>query len=287
MLCTGAGGFKPNGFPICDLTHDGTMMAYDIGAKVTGKVWNDGHMANLENPANVFGQWGRMLEGPPSVNGVEIHHDLGVDLNYNVYRQGPEHEKNSKPPFSGQKLAGGPFRPAGFESPGRPPMGGDRDKAGGPPPGNGHGKGPGRPPGMGGIPSGGASAGMSIHKAEGLVPVDVNGASNIPGLYAAGDALGSHMSGGIYTQIGSSLAGSAVQGAIAAVAAATYAKEMTSPVISKGNRVNIEEKILAPPEKRPGLQPGLVDPDPPGHHDSQFCSLYQKTIHAGCGPCLH
>ncbi|MDC7234770.1 MAG: FAD-binding protein, partial [Spirochaetales bacterium] len=23
ILCTGAGGFKPNGFPICDLTHDG------------------------------------------------------------------------------------------------------------------------------------------------------------------------------------------------------------------------------------------------------------------------
>lgn len=37
ILCTGAGGFKPNGFPICDLTHDGTVMAYNIGAKVTGK----------------------------------------------------------------------------------------------------------------------------------------------------------------------------------------------------------------------------------------------------------
>ena len=95
VLCTGAGGFKPNGFPICDLTHDGTMMAYDIGAKVTGKEWNDGHPANLENPANVFGQWGRMLEGPPSVNGVDIHHDLGVDLNYNVYRQGPEQDRKS------------------------------------------------------------------------------------------------------------------------------------------------------------------------------------------------
>ena len=41
ILCTGAGGFKPNGFPICDLTHDGTIMAYNIGAKVTGKEWND------------------------------------------------------------------------------------------------------------------------------------------------------------------------------------------------------------------------------------------------------
>jgi succinate dehydrogenase/fumarate reductase flavoprotein subunit len=30
ILCTGAGGFKPNGFPICDLTHDGSVMAYRI-----------------------------------------------------------------------------------------------------------------------------------------------------------------------------------------------------------------------------------------------------------------
>ena len=45
-------------------------------------------------------------------------------------------------------------------------------------------------------------------------------ATDIPGLYAAGDALGSHMSGGIYTQICSSLAGSAVQGAVAGKAAA-------------------------------------------------------------------
>jgi len=259
VLCTGAGGFKPNGFPICDLTHDGTMMAYDIGAKVTGKEWNDGHSANLENPANVFGQWGRMLEGPPSINGVDIHHDLGVDQNYNVYRQGPEHEKNSKPPFSGQKMAGGPFRPAGFEFPGRPPIrGGDRKRHSGPPPGNGNGKGPGGPPGRGGMSSGGASAGMSIHKSEGLVPVDVHGASNIPGLYAAGDALGSHMSGGIYTQIGSSLAGSAVQGAIAAVAAAAYAKKITLPVIPKEKRVNIEQKILAPLKRDRGYSPAWV-----------------------------
>ena len=63
---------------------------------------------------------------------------------------------------------------------------------------------------------------MSIHKSEGLVPINDRCESNIPGLYAAGDALGSYMAGAIYTQIGSSLAGSAVQGAIAAEAAAEY-----------------------------------------------------------------
>ena len=82
----------------------------------------------------------------------------------------------------------------------------------------------GGPPGMGGVPVGGSSAGMSIHKSEGLVPINDQCESNIPGLYAAGDALGSYMAGAIYTQIGSSLAGSAVQGAIAAEAAAEYCK---------------------------------------------------------------
>ena len=65
---------------------------------------------------------------------------------------------------------------------------------------------------------------MAIHKSEGLVPINEKGASNIPGLYAAGDALGSYMAGAIYTQVGSSLAGSAVQGAIVSEAAAEYCK---------------------------------------------------------------
>ncbi len=74
---------------------------------------------------------------------------------------------------------------------------------------------------------------MAIHKSEGLVPMNDRCASNIPGLYAAGDALGCYMAGGIYTQIGSSLAGSAVQGAIADEAAAEYARSVKAPSISR------------------------------------------------------
>jgi len=255
ILCTGAGGFKPNGFPICDLTHDGTMMAYNIGGKVTGKEWNDGHPANLKNPADVFGQWGGMLQKPPGITGIDVHHDLGVDLNYRVYMEGPQQKESSRRPPFGERVAGGPYRPAGFERQGPPPMGGGHAKGpGGPPPrGDGHG-----PPGMGGIPSGGASAGMSIHKAEGLVPINAHGASNIPGLYAAGDALGSHMAGAIYTQVGSSLAGSAVQGGIAAEAAAFYAKGMKMPAITQKKQKKIQEQILAPLKRERGYSPAWV-----------------------------
>ena len=85
ILCTGAGGFKPNGFPVCDLTHDGTIMAYQIGAKVTGKEWNDGHSGRSVNPAACYDGWGDMFDRIPGTNGVEIHHDLGVEANYQAY----------------------------------------------------------------------------------------------------------------------------------------------------------------------------------------------------------
>jgi len=111
---------------------------------------------------------------------------------------------------------------------------------------------------MAGATMGGASAGMAIHKSEGLVPVDDRCASNIPGLYAAGDALGSHMAGGIYTQIGSSLAGSAVQGAIAGEAAAEYAAGITSPSIPDARLAEVLDDILAPLRREAGYGPAWV-----------------------------
>jgi len=99
---------------------------------------------------------------------------------------------------------------------------------------------------------------MSIHKAEGLVPVNDKCESTIPGLYAAGDALGSYMAGGIYTQIGSSLACSAVQGGIAGETAAFCAKRMKMPGISKAGRKRIREETLAPLKRERGYSPAWV-----------------------------
>lgn len=246
ILCTGAGGFKPNGFPICDLTHDGTVMAYNIGAKVTGKEWNDGHFGQASNPAACFDGWHGMFERKPGTTNVQVNHHLGVDMNYRAY-------------MSGGPLAGGP-----------PGMGGNKDVQGGPyipaefaqngPPGGGGGRPPkgGGPPGMRGPSVGGSSAGMAIHKSEGLVPINEKCESNIPGLYGAGDALGSYMSGAIYTQIGSSLAGSAVQGAIAAEAAAEYSKDVEIKDFSKNRIKAIQEEILAPLKREAGYSPAWV-----------------------------
>ncbi len=123
ILCTGAGGFKPNGFPICDLTHDGTIMAYNIGAKVTGKEWNDGHVGQATNAADCFNGWHGMFERKPGTTGVEIHHDLGVDLNYIAYINGNPVQMG--PPGVGSNDSiGGPYVPDEFKRNDRP--GGDR-----------------------------------------------------------------------------------------------------------------------------------------------------------------
>ena len=258
ILCTGAGGFKPNGFPICDLTHDGTIMAYNIGAKVTGKEWNDGHPAKSENAAACYNGWGNMFEQKPSTTGVEIRHDLGVDMNYVAYNNGSPLKMG--PPGSGEQTntTGGPYKPEEFNrKQSGPPGGGEGGgKEGRRPPKGG--KEGGAPPGMGGSIVGGSSAGMAIHKSEGLVPINDQCESTIPGLYAAGDALGSYMAGAIYTQIGSSLAGSAVQGAVAGEAAAVYSKTVKNSGISTSKIKEIENEILAPLKREAGYSPAWV-----------------------------
>ena len=251
ILCTGAGGFKPNGFPICDLTHDGTVMAYNIGAKVTGKEWNDGHPGQAENAAACFDGWHGMFERKPGITGVEVHHDLGVDLNYKAYMNGNPVKMGPPGAASGKEPEGGPSVPDEFKR-NRPPKGEGR-----PGPSGRHDEG-GAPPGMAGTLVGGSSAGMAIHKSEGLVPINEKCESNIPGLYAAGDALGSYMAGAIYTQIGSSLAGSAVQGGVAGTAAAEYGRSIEMPKISKSKINEVKAEILAPLKREAGYSPAWV-----------------------------
>ena len=222
-------------------------MAYNIGAKVTGKEWNDGHPVNPRMLLPVMTAGMACLTSNLKRQAVEIHHDLGVDQNYRAYIAGNPVQMG---PGSENNIQGGPYVPAEFQrqggqgekggpgtegDSGRPP----RPSNGGPPEEGGG------PPGMRGASVGGSSAGMAIHKSEGLVPINDKCESNIPGLYAAGDALGSYMAGAIYTQIGSSLAGSAVQGAVAGEAAAEYAQKVSSyPRISSSRIKTVQERYL-------------------------------------------
>jgi succinate dehydrogenase/fumarate reductase flavoprotein subunit len=245
ILCTGASGFKPPGWQICSLTSDGDAMAYRIGAEITGKEWVDGH--------------GGVNPGLGAINSVgyesTIAPMLGVEEHIEAEKSGPMSMGGSGGPPPGGK-GGGP--------PGGPPPGGDQLASGkGGPPGGGGGGGPSGPPPGGGnggppTPVGGVSAGMSQHKAEGLFPQDDKCSSNIPGLYAAGDALGSMQNGGIYTQIGASLCGSAVQGAIAGGAAAEFCKGVALVKTPDSTLKKINAEIYAPLLRDRGFSPQWV-----------------------------
>ena len=258
ILCTGASGFKPAGWQIGSLTSDGDAMAYRIGAEITGKEWVDGH-----------GMTNNGLEGLPkttSANTQEISGMLGVEGNVEVEKNGPS--TSMGPPGGGPPGGRGP---GGGGSRGDrrdgPPPGGDRmaDSGGehrGPPPQGkgGPGGGHGGPPGGGSPPvmMGGSSAGMAIHKAEGLFPADDKCSSNIPGLYAAGDSLGSMQTGGIYTQVGSSLAGSAAQGALAGKTAAEYVRGLPLVQVSGSRLKQLNTEIYAPLLRQRGFSPQWV-----------------------------
>ena len=150
-------------------------------------------------------------------------------------------------------VEGGPYTPQEFMRQDGPLKGDDKQRKG-PPQDDGEG----RPPGMSSNPVGGSSAGLAIHKSEGIVPINDKCESTVKGLYAAGDALGSYMSGGIYTQIGSSLAGSAVQGAIAGEEASKYSKTIQMPKISTQKIKVIQDEVLAPLKREGGYSPAWV-----------------------------
>lgn len=242
ILCTGAGAFKPNGFQVCSLTSDGDAMAYRIGAKISGKEFVDTHFTGSDNPAYCWGNWKNQwesgimkIEDGPEANG----HGLDLNMYHNAHAGNvpvtmgpPGGERDRK---RAENMAPKGKRPEGGPSGGKPPGMGDGD------------------------PLGGASAGMGVHKCEGLFPTDAKCGTNITGLFAAGDCLSSMMVGGKYVGVvGFSLSGSATQGALAGEVGAEYIKKADMPEISNVTIKAIKEEMFAPRELEKGYDPAWV-----------------------------
>jgi len=222
VLATGAGGFKPWGWPISALTSDGDAMAYRAGAMITGKEFADTHGTRAEHPA------------------------------YPMYPGKPGHPspmKDGKPPkrvitnAEGNEVKdrGTLFLEMEFEAhAGRAPLYAVT------------------PDGKKSAMIGGASSGMSVHKAEGIWPADTSCATGLPGLYAAGDALGTMQMGAVYGAGGSALAGSAVTGTRAGLAAAEYARNNNKLEVDQKELDRLEKTALAPTERKGGFSPRWV-----------------------------
>lgn len=256
-MCAGSGSFKPMGqFPCASITHDGDGMAYRVGAEISGKEFNDAH--ELQIGASPFGEVRRgkdkigtgMLGMPRPEQGVDVDKDpLGFDLDM-VYQA----MRGEIPVvrLHGKIKTGGPG-PAG------PPGGGTPESGARP-------EGTPRPPAT---PSQyhpntrvqivlGGTAGMSNHKGEGLWPQDTTGASNVPGLFAAGDNMCSMQAGANYAGFGSSFCGSAVQGAAAGTGAAEYAKSVKKIVVSESSINKALGALTLPRGRDRGFAPSWV-----------------------------
>lgn len=264
IQCTGAGSYKSPGFPIWGQTFDGDALAFEAGAKIVGKEFNDTHPTFANAPAAAYEGWrwaqsvkgAYVMVGPPGKldGGLTLNNALGVFQN-GVNRQlggGPGGEAPPKEgeirPESPEIKANRKYLGKGYLSQpdlildlGGPPEGATEDA------GFGH-------------RVGGATAGMGVHKSEGIFCSDYScAADGVEGLFAAGDALGSMLCGSLYPGRGFSSYGSAIQGRIAARHAVEYVKNMASrPKISQQQ---IEEKLTqmwAPRNVEQGYSPEWI-----------------------------
>jgi len=220
VLCSGAAGFKPPGWPIHALTADGDAMAYRVGAEITGKEFTDTHYTDAEHPAHL-GFPKRIKDGPTrgrlfNAEGDEIigKGTLFLDMEFEAHAgRAPLTLETPK----GEKI----------------------------------------------IRVGGGASGMSVHKAEGIWPADTDCSTNIPGLYAAGDALGTMQKGAVYGSMGCGLGGASVTGARAGASAAEYSKETDKPEIDGDELARLKKIINAPTERKGGFSPRWVTLQPP------------------------
>jgi succinate dehydrogenase/fumarate reductase flavoprotein subunit len=245
-MCAGAGSFKAPGFPIQSLTSDGDAMAYRAGAVISGKEWIDFHWTSAETPASCWNQWGGMWD--TGVNKTDSVFTAGMTLDsafaihtgetmMNMGGGGPGDEMPEGGSMEGEMSEG--------ERPSGPPPDAESDSD--------------APSDRPGESSGeqvlGAATGLGIHKAEGIWPTNMQGACNVPGLFAAGDALASMLCGASYTGLGMSLSGSAYA---AGQGAAEYARQIAAPTLSDDVIASAQTEMFAPRELESGFSPAWV-----------------------------
>ncbi len=259
LLCTGAGAYKSPGFPNWGLTFDGDAMAYAAGAAITGKEFHDTHPTFSEYPAASYDgwQWAQSVTGAYIMVGAPDKVVGGLTLNMALrvaegkIRRTPGGGPGGEDPSAmkgpdpeilrNQRYAGKGFlaRPGLHLDFGGPPAGAERPEFG--------------------FRVGGATAGMGVHKGEGVFNSDYTcRADGVAGLYAAGDALGSMLCGSSYPARGFSSYGSAIQGRRAARHAAEYLKETPAPSLSSGEIDAAIARMWRPRENAEGFSPHWV-----------------------------
>ncbi len=256
VMCTGSGGFKAGGFPINGSTNDGDWMAYNVGARIGGKEWDDFHGTGGQYPSDSWKQGSQNFLGkiyattPPVYPGENMSPITEI---IKLHKEGPsEPRKGLKgiyPPDNLTNTYNYTYKPVdqtkwknvrydndGNHTPLTWPALPAKTNPQPPDPYN----------------VGGGGTGLGLHAAEGIFPVDANCWSGIPGLYAAGDALCSRLCGASYSGKGTSSSSAGVFGYRAGEGAANYAKGVSEPSIPADQIELATNEILGPRKRTTG-----------------------------------
>ncbi len=246
IMATGAGGYKPNGFPLHNTTFDGDAMAYRLGAEITGKEFVDTHQTLAATPADcrypdgILNNMPRLIKGSLYNNAAILaHHEINVpaaEIRPSLDGTGGG-GAGTRPDMSTRPNMGAGFTPK-KPRPGLPEGAGQRD------------------PFVDYV--GGATTGNAGHKTEGIFPADGQCGTSLEGLFACGDALGSMQLGAVYFGPGLSGSGSSTQGRVAGEVAAQYAGKVRKVSISAKQIAQRKKEMFAEREREKGYSPDWV-----------------------------
>jgi succinate dehydrogenase/fumarate reductase flavoprotein subunit len=197
VLCSGCSSFKPDGWPVSELTGDGEAMAFRAGAKIGGKEFNEIKSTSATYPAATMGMFLWEKDEP----GISTEPDPGP----------PQCQALRGINAEGREvygLVGSNFMELEFEAhAGRAPI-----------------LSPSRQKTELIQRVGGAAVGISIHTSGGIWPSSTKCDTSLPGLYVAGDSCATMQVGSVYPGVGYAICGASVTGARAGFSAAEFAK---------------------------------------------------------------